>query len=208
MTPPTLLLPQILTNAQKRHYPVYPFARTLSLFPSRGALLAYERALLLETEVDDALGEQETLNGRRPFSKAQEGRVGFGSGLGRREGAEVVRAIWELVWDRWTDVVRRAQKGGKERKGARTVADRFQPGASLVALSILPAHSLTLAPSDGPPRRARPHAHRLQGRVCAWYPARLRRGVRRVARAAGPEGVAAGQARVRRLHIRAPSTRD
>lgn len=135
MTPPTLLLPQILTQAQKRVYPTYTYTRTLSLFPSRARLLSYEQALLLETEVDDALGEQETLNGRRPFSKhvlegSGGGKAAFGSGLGRREGAEVVRAIWELVWDRWREAVSEAQVEGWEREGARTVSDRFQPGTS------------------------------------------------------------------------------
>ncbi|RIV16170.1 hypothetical protein D2Q93_17240, partial [Alicyclobacillaceae bacterium I2511] len=58
------------------------------------------------------------------------GKAAFGSGLGRREGAEVVHAIWELVWGRWRTVVAQAQEGGMEREGARTVSDRFQPGES------------------------------------------------------------------------------
>jgi hypothetical protein len=196
MTPPTLLLPQILTKAQKRVYPSYNYTRTLSLFPSRAALLAYEKALLLETEVDDALGEQETLNGRRPFSKNGEGKAAFGSGLGRREGAEVVRAIWELVWDRWRTVVAQAQKEGMEREGARTVSDRFQPGASSPAR--FPDRSAVgisttdyVLPRRLPARRPRPDPNRLQGRVRARRPARLQRRVRRPACATRPESLAA-----------------
>jgi hypothetical protein len=196
MTPPTLLLPQILTKAQKRVYPSYNYTRTLSLFPSRAALLAYEKALLLETEVDDALGEQETLNGRRPFSKNGEGKAVFGSGLGRREGAEVVRAIWELVWDRWRTVVAQAQKEGMEREGARTVSDRFQPGASSPAR--FPDRSAVgisttdfVLPRRLPARRPRPDPNRLQGCVRARRPARLQRRVRRPACATRPESLAA-----------------
>lgn len=136
----------ILTRTNKRVYPDYTPTRTLSLFPTRQALITYEQALLLETEVDDALGEQETLNGRRPFSKAfgvQGGDgaaaaagggggggsgFGFGNTMGRREGAEVVKGIWELVWDRWKDLVKEAKATGGEGKGARVVADRFTPG--------------------------------------------------------------------------------
>lgn len=106
------------------------------------SLLSYERALILELEVDDALGEQETLNGTRPFSKAtmiqDAGKVTFGGGAtwgssfgstgGRREGAEVVKAIFEGVWEKWNEEVELAKSRGQEGKGARAVTDRFQPG--------------------------------------------------------------------------------
>lgn len=133
MAAPSILLPQILSRANIRHYPTYNPTRTLSIFPDRPSLISYEQALLLETEVDDALGEQETLNGRRPFSKnaGPGGKVTFGSTLGRREGAEVVRAIWEVVWERWQLQVRDAKERKQDGTGPRAVADRFQPGERL-----------------------------------------------------------------------------
>lgn len=206
MTPPSLLLPQILTKAQKRHYPSYTYARTLSLFPTRGSLVAYEKALALETEVDDALGEQETLNGRRPFSKHFEGKAIFGNAMGRKEGAEVVRAIWRLVWERWKGEVEAAQRDGLEKEGARTVKDRFQPGEDFFLTPCPPHHpflnpffsrSRTDVPSGS--CRTRPDEDRVQRRVRARRLARLRGRVHGAASAARPEGLAAGQERVRTL---------
>lgn len=202
MTPPSLLLPQILTKAQKRHYPSYTYARTLSLFPTRSSLVAYEKALALETEVDDALGEQETLNGRRPFSKHFEGKAIFGNAMGRKEGAEVVKAIWSLVWARWKGEVEVAQRDGLEKEGARTVKDRFQPGEVFFLKPPPIRHSLVLisarkhADVPGGCCRTRPDEDRVQGRVRARRLARLRGRVHGVASPARPESLAAGQERV------------
>lgn len=154
VTPPSLLLPQILTKSNRRVYPTYTPTRTTSLFPTRQALITYEQALLLETEVDDALGEQETLNGRRPFSKklgvqggenasapGGGGKFGYGSTLGRKEGAEVVKGIWEMVWDRWKQLVKEAKEIGGEGTGARVVADRFTPGELMISFTVVARRS-------------------------------------------------------------------
>ncbi|CDZ97246.1 Uncharacterized conserved protein [Phaffia rhodozyma] len=141
---PSILLPQILSRANRWHYPKYIPTRTLSLFPDRASLVSYEQALLLEVEVDDALGEQETLNGRQPFSKSAgpNSKINFGGALGRKEGAMVVRAIWEVVWDRWKECVRSAKERDQETCGPRAIADRFQPGHVLTRIIAKGANAL------------------------------------------------------------------
>jgi len=183
IAPPSLLLPQILSKSHHRTYPTYTPTRTLSLFPTRLSLLSYERALLLELEVDDALGEQETLNGTRPFSKAMMARdmaavktggasfgggaawgSGFGNTGGRKEGAEVVKAIYEGVWEKWKEEVKIGKEIGMEKRGARAVGDRFQPGKSCPSSSRGPARlsSLTFVLPFFPCRRSHPHPNHLE----------------------------------------------
>ena len=62
------LLPLILsntrtTNASHRHYPSYTPTRTTSIFPTRDALLTYERALILERQIEDALANESRFEG-------------------------------------------------------------------------------------------------------------------------------------------------
>ncbi|KAI0306703.1 hypothetical protein B0F90DRAFT_1814554 [Multifurca ochricompacta] len=48
----TILTPSILSRARRRTFPPYVCARSSNIWPTRTALLAYERALELEAEVD------------------------------------------------------------------------------------------------------------------------------------------------------------
>lgn len=118
----SLMLPEILTSAQKRNYPdINP--RRSTIWPSRDALLEYERALELEAIVDESLGEQNHSTG------AWVGPSGFGFGTkgGRLEGARRVRKVWEGVWDRWKLAAKRASSDTKA-VGSRHVLDRFTLG--------------------------------------------------------------------------------
>lgn len=56
------------------------------------------------------------------------GKPSFGNTLGRREGAEVVRGIFQLIYDRWKVLVAEAKEAGFEGLVPRAIADRFQPG--------------------------------------------------------------------------------
>ena len=49
---PNILTPSILSRAQKRAFQQYDFKRSPDIWPTRTALLAYERALELEAQVD------------------------------------------------------------------------------------------------------------------------------------------------------------
>jgi hypothetical protein len=121
----SLMLPEILTSAQKRNYPdINP--RRSTIWPSRDALLEYERALELEAIVDESLGEQNHSTG------AWVGPSGFGFGTkgGRFEGARRVRKVWEGVWDRWKLAAKRASSDIKA-VGSRHVLDRFTLGESI-----------------------------------------------------------------------------
>ena len=118
----SLMLPEILTSAQKRNYP-QTNPRRSTIWPSRDALLEYERALELEAIVDESLGEQNHSTG------AWVGPSGYGFGTkgGRQEGARRVRKVWEGVWDRWKLAAKRASSDTKA-VGSRHVLDRFTLG--------------------------------------------------------------------------------
>ena len=76
-------MPLILANTKKtspshRHYPKYRHIRTSEVFPSREALLAYEAAVVVEREMDDALAQ-----------------------LGRVEGAQRAIALFRPAYAQW-----------------------------------------------------------------------------------------------------------
>lgn len=52
---PTLLVPSLLARARKRSYAAYAYQRSPYIWPTRAALLAYERALALEADVEELL---------------------------------------------------------------------------------------------------------------------------------------------------------
>ncbi|KAJ9099893.1 hypothetical protein QFC21_003898 [Naganishia friedmannii] len=115
----SLMLPEILTSAQKRNYPEIRSRRS-TIWPSRDALLEYERALELEAIVDESLGEQNHSSG------AWVGPSGYGFGTkgGRVEGAKRVKKVWEGVWARWKQAAKRAASDTQV-VGSRHVLDRF-----------------------------------------------------------------------------------
>ncbi|KAA1469402.1 hypothetical protein DENSPDRAFT_816316 [Dentipellis sp. KUC8613] len=49
---PTILTPSILSSCRKRTYPAYEYIRTPNVWLTRAELLAYERALTIEAEID------------------------------------------------------------------------------------------------------------------------------------------------------------
>lgn len=124
----SLMLPEILTSSQKRNYP-QTNPRRSTIWPSRDALLEYERALELEAIVDESLGEQNHSTG------AWVGPSGYGFGTkgGRQEGARRVRKVWEGVWERWKLAAKRASSDTKA-VGSRHVLDRFTLGELSVLL--------------------------------------------------------------------------
>jgi hypothetical protein len=124
----SLMLPEILTSAQKRNYPEIKSRRS-TIWPSRDALLEYERALELEAIVDESLGEQNHSSG------AWVGPSGYGFGTkgGRLEGAKRVKKVWEGVWGRWKQAAKRAASDTQV-VGSRHVLDRFTLGESSVCI--------------------------------------------------------------------------
>jgi fanconi-associated nuclease 1 len=71
---PDILIPSILSRAQKRTFHPYTCARGSDIWPTRAALLAYERALELEAQVD-ALNSPLTPNGTRSRSRSVSSRL-------------------------------------------------------------------------------------------------------------------------------------
>lgn len=123
----SLMLPEILKSSSKRSYPTVKTARS-TIWPTREALLEYERALELEAIVDEALGEQNHSSG----TWIGPSGYGFGSKGGRLEGAKRVKKVWMGVFDKWKMEVKKAQDAGVKQTGTKHVLDRFALGESLV----------------------------------------------------------------------------
>ncbi|KAI0282107.1 VRR-NUC domain-containing protein [Russula aff. rugulosa BPL654] len=71
---PDILIPSILSRAQRRTFHPYACTRNSDIWPTRAALLAYERALELEAQVD-ALNNPLTPNGARSRSRSVSSRL-------------------------------------------------------------------------------------------------------------------------------------
>ncbi len=69
MSSNSILLPLILSKSRRRHYPPCLAKRTCDIFPTRDALLQYERALHLEEEMDKILG-QPLEGGEKPITRS------------------------------------------------------------------------------------------------------------------------------------------
>ncbi len=130
-TAKSLMLPEILTTSHKRAYPSEIEPSRSTIWPTRDALLEYERALEIEAIVDESLGEQNHSTG------AWIGPSGFGFGKtgGRIEGAKRVRRVWAGIWERWKAAADAAGRNKRSRKtGSRHILDRFTLGVSCVAV--------------------------------------------------------------------------
>ncbi|ORY23374.1 hypothetical protein BCR39DRAFT_583419 [Naematelia encephala] len=123
--PPTsagasLMLPSILVTSHKRRYPDYGPPTRSHIWADRGELLEWERATYWEVLVGDALGD----NWADLKSGLRQGGMGLnqnGKILGRTEGAQVVKRIWEGVWPIWKKMV-----AEDSREGRGVAGDRFQ----------------------------------------------------------------------------------
>ncbi|KAL7418557.1 hypothetical protein Q5752_007015 [Cryptotrichosporon argae] len=116
-TPPqsdaSLFLPSILVQSHKRRYPDYgPPVRSV-IWQSRQELLVWERAVVWEATVADALGDTWVDQRTNP----QPGFAGR-EYLSRTVGARVVRKIWADVWPVWQEMVAKDVNEG--------VGDRFR----------------------------------------------------------------------------------
>jgi fanconi-associated nuclease 1 len=105
------LLPLILAHTKKsspshRHYPEYRHIRTPDIFPSREALLAYEAAIVIECQMDDAFNE-----------------------LGRVEGAQRGAALFRPAHARWQKLLE--EESTASRPGA---LSRFDEGHVLTRI--------------------------------------------------------------------------
>lgn len=126
----SLMLPEILKSSSKRCYPDVKTERSV-IWPTREALLEYERALELEAIVDEALGEQNHSTG----TWIGPSGFGFGTRGGRLEGAKRTRRIWQGIYAKWQEEVKIAQaKNDVKQTGSRHVLDRFALGHILTRL--------------------------------------------------------------------------
>ncbi|KDN45269.1 hypothetical protein K437DRAFT_268448 [Tilletiaria anomala UBC 951] len=78
----SVLTGAVLARSQKRNYPVYEYARSPCLWPTRQHLLAYEAALVLQAEMEQLLDWD-----------------------GSKEALEKAYRLFESVWDDWKAVV-------------------------------------------------------------------------------------------------------
>nr|ODN96652.1 hypothetical protein L204_03361 [Cryptococcus depauperatus CBS 7855] len=108
----SLMLPAILATSHKRPYPMYTPQRT-RVWKSRAALLLWERAIGWEGVIEAAMGDWEQKknagDGVRPgtmFGSQNETILGEGMWINRRDGATIVKTIWQNVWPIWLQMVK------------------------------------------------------------------------------------------------------
>lgn len=127
---PSLMLPSILVTSNKRRYPDYGPPTRSMIWKDRDELLAWERAVGWEAIVTEALGETWDQARKNPNALLTPGSTSGTGWVNRKEGAKIVRKIWEATWDVWKEMVD-GDKGkevdvSKEQGGL--VGDRFQAG--------------------------------------------------------------------------------
>lgn len=72
----------ILARIMRRNFPNYFVCRTANIFPTREALLDFEKAIKLQSEVDDLLG----------------------FGVPTKDSLQRVLDVMDLVYDRWKEL--------------------------------------------------------------------------------------------------------
>ncbi|KAK7694026.1 hypothetical protein QCA50_003602 [Cerrena zonata] len=130
---PTFLTPSILAKARKRTYANYITERTLIIWPTRDALIEYEKALELEAQVDALLDGLTSFRGRsrtavsktpvprtrsRPATESPSKRRSTRSGIAqedaeydpvvespRVQAARGVLVVFEEVYPKWERLV-------------------------------------------------------------------------------------------------------
>lgn len=123
-----LLLPSILVTSNKRRYPTYTPTRS-RVWESRDQLLGYERAISLEREVEDSLGDSWQTGANAIISGGGMFKGWKPGMLDRKQGAAKVKEIFETIWPEWQSLVEEeAAKGASDDR--RGVLDRFTTGGS------------------------------------------------------------------------------
>lgn len=141
---PSLMLPSILVTSNKRRYPDYGPPTRSMIWKDRDELLAWERAVGWEAIVTEALGETWDQARKNPNALLTPGSTSGTGWVNRKEGAKIVRKIWEATWDVWKEMVD-GDKGkevdvSKEQGGL--VGDRFQAGHILTRIVYKGAEAL------------------------------------------------------------------
>ena len=107
---PDILTPSILSRAQRRAFQQYTYKRSPDIWPTRTALLAYERALELEAQVD--VLSNITPSRARSRSRSVEAKADIAREIASGEGdivkesqrvhdAREVLPIFEVVYAEW-----------------------------------------------------------------------------------------------------------
>lgn len=147
---PDILTPSILSRAQRRAFQQYIYKRSPDIWPTRTALLAYERALELEAQVD-ALSDS-TLTPSRARSRSVEAKAHIAREIALGEGdivkesqrvhdAREVLPIFEVAYAEWEAL------GGTNCDPRPHGLERFDRGMSSCAdVHILPHNVGVWAP--------------------------------------------------------------
>jgi fanconi-associated nuclease 1 len=145
MYTPTILTPSILSRARKLTFQPYVCVRSSDIWPTRAALLAYERALELEAQIDALNDTTLTLARARSRSRSVANRL-LGSPVKGEPGvtgeenvgddslvkesqrihdARQVLAIFEIAYTEWKAL---GESNGDPRPRG---LERFDPGTLL-----------------------------------------------------------------------------
>ncbi|KAK4689481.1 fanconi-associated nuclease 1, partial [Tremellales sp. Uapishka_1] len=130
-TSSSLMLPSILVQSHKRRYPEYGSPTRSMIWSKRDDLLVWQRAAEWEVVVGDALGDSWADQRKNPTPGWNRKEI-----IGRKEGALVVKRIWEGVWTVWSEMTEgeagKAVDVAREEGGL--VGDRFKTGHVLTRI--------------------------------------------------------------------------
>jgi len=169
---PDILTPSILSRAQKRAFQQYVYKRSPDIWPTRTALLAYERALELEAQVDALSDSTLTLSRARSRSRSVEAKareIALGEDDIVKESQRVhdareVLPIFEVAYAEWKAL-------GESNCDPRPHGlERFDRGmSSCIVIHNLP-HNVVCGHLD----RSCSHTHRAEGRRSSRHSERAR----------------------------------
>lgn len=170
---PNILTPSILSRAQRRTFQAYVYKRSPDIWPTRPALLAYERALELEAQVEGLLDN--SLTPARARSRSVESSASVTREAASREGGVVkesqrvhdarqVLAIFEVAYAEWKAL---GESNGDPRPHG---LERFDQGMS----SSTVIHTLPQSGACGLLDRSCPHTHCAEGRRSSRHFERVR----------------------------------
>jgi hypothetical protein len=170
---PDILTPSILSRAQRRAFQQYVYKRSSDIWPTRTALLAYERALDLEAQVEALSDSTLTLSRARSRSRSVEAKareIALGEGDIVKESQRVhdareVLPIFEVAYAEWKAL------GGSNCDPRPHGLERFDRGMSscIVIHNNLP-HNVGVWHLD----RSCSHTHRAEGRRSSRHSERVR----------------------------------
>lgn len=119
-----LFLPSILARAKRRNYASYKYERTLNIFPSREQFLDYEKALIMESEMDlllDGFGAT-----YKPKSKTAQVHAKSISASPKQDAAARAKELAGEAYERWDELLTSAEEQCLSE--ADTYLARFHPG--------------------------------------------------------------------------------